>query len=65
MCRFKFAVPIVGDMRDLRYRRLQYDNADSEFGDLKKPNINQNHALNAWYALALQGHNTGLCLKAH
>ena len=26
---------------------------------------NQNHALNAWYALALQGHNTGLCLKAH
>jgi hypothetical protein len=26
---------------------------------------NQNHALNAWYALALQGHNTDLCLKAH
>ena len=30
-----------------------------------KPAANQNHALNAWYALALQGHNTGLCLKAH
>ncbi len=36
MCRFKFAVPIVSDMRNLRFRRLQYDNADSEFGDLKK-----------------------------
>ena len=31
----------------------------------KRVSDNQNHALNAWYALALQGHNTGLCLKAH
>ena len=47
MCRFKFAFPIVGDMRNLRYRRLQYDNADSEFGDLKKPNIKKIHCFQA------------------
>jgi len=47
MCRFKFAFPIVGDMRNLRYRRLQYDNADSEFGDLKKPNIKKIHCFRA------------------
>ena len=45
--RFKFAVPIVGDMRNLRYRRLQYDNADSEFGDFKKPNIKKIHCFQA------------------
>ena len=26
---------------------------------------NQNHALNAWYAQALKGHNTGKRLKTH
>lgn len=30
-----------------------------------KPPCNQYHALNAWYAQALQGHITGLRLKTH
>ena len=34
--RFKFAVPIVADMLNKRYRRRQFDSADSEFGDLEK-----------------------------
>ena len=48
------------------------NNAQSGAGDTTPPvensvtdSKNQNHALNAWYALALQGHNTDLCLKAH
>ena len=31
-----FAVPIVADMLNKRYRRRQFDSADSEFGDLEK-----------------------------
>ena len=36
-----FAVPIVADMLNKRYRRRQFDNADSEFGNLEKPNIKE------------------------
>ena len=32
---------------------------------VKKMRKNQYHALNAWYAQALQGHITGLRLKTH
>ena len=42
MCRFKFAVPIVVDMRDLCYRRLQYDMADSEIKRLCKTEYKEN-----------------------
>ena len=45
--RLKFAVPIVADMRNFRYRRLQYDIADLEFGDLAKPNIKEIHCFRA------------------
>jgi len=45
--RFKFAVPIVADMCNKRYRRLQYDNTDSEFGDYAKPNIKEIHCFRA------------------
>ena len=45
--RFKFAVLIVADMCNKRYRRLQYDNTDSEFGDLEKPNIKEIHCFRA------------------
>ena len=31
---------------------------------LKDGFYNQNHPLNGWFALALQGHITDLCLKA-
>ena len=41
--RIKFAVPIVAYMCNKRYRRRQFDNADSEFGDLVKPNIKEIH----------------------
>jgi len=41
--RFKFAVQIVADMLNKRYRRRQFDSADSEFGDFKKPNIKKIH----------------------
>lgn len=47
MTRFKFAVPIVADMCNKRYRRLQYDIADLEFGDLAKPNIKEIHCFRA------------------
>ena len=47
MSRFKFAVPIVVNMCDLHYRRLQYDNTDSEFGDLEKPDIKEIHCFRA------------------
>ena len=43
----------------------KYSIKGEEMQEGKKYYENQNHALNAWYALALQGHNTGLCLKAH
>ena len=43
----KFAVPIVADMLNKRYRRLQYDNTDSEFGNLEKPNIKEIHCFRA------------------
>lgn len=45
MCRFKFAVLIVADMLNKRYRRLQYDNTDSEFGDLEKTEYKGNPLL--------------------
>ena len=45
--RFKFAVPIVADMLNKRYRRRQFDSADSEFCDLKKPNIKEIHCFRA------------------
>ena len=45
--RFKFAVPIVADMLNKRYRRRQFDSADSEFGDLEKPNIKEIHCFRA------------------
>ena len=47
MSRFKFAVPIVADMLNKRYRRRQFDSADSEFCDLKKPNIKEIHCFRA------------------
>ena len=43
--RFKFAVPIVVDMRNFRYRRRQFDSADSEFGDLEKTEYKGNPLL--------------------
>ena len=45
--RFKFAVPIVADMLNKRYRRRQFDSADSEFCDLEKPNIKEIHCFRA------------------
>ncbi len=45
MCRFKFAVPIVADMLNKRYRRRQFDNADSEFCDLEKTEYKGNPLL--------------------
>ena len=42
-----FAVPIAADMCNKRYRRRQFGNADSEFGDLKKPNIKEIHCFRA------------------
>ena len=45
MCRFKFAVPIVADMLNKRYRRRQFDSADSEFGDLEKTEYKGNPLL--------------------
>ncbi|MBE5718907.1 MAG: hypothetical protein EGR80_10210 [Ruminiclostridium sp.] len=45
--RFKFAVSIVADMCNKRYRRLQYDNTDSEFVDLEKTNIKEIHCFRA------------------
>ncbi|MBS5732482.1 MAG: hypothetical protein KHW78_08795, partial [[Eubacterium] siraeum] len=47
MCRFKFAVSIVADMCNKRYRRRQFDSAESEFGDLEKPNIEEIHCFRA------------------
>ena len=47
MCRFKFAVSIVADMCNKRYRRSQFDSAESEFGDLEKPNIEEIHCFRA------------------
>ena len=47
MSRIKFAVPIVVDMCDLHYRRLQFDSADSEFGDLEEPDIKEIHCFRA------------------
>ena len=43
--RFKFAVPIVADMCNKRYRRRQFDSADSEFGDLEKTEYKENPLL--------------------
>ena len=43
--RFKFAVPIVADMLNKRYRRRQFDSADSEFGDLEKTEYKGNPLL--------------------
>jgi hypothetical protein len=45
--RFKFAVLIVADMLNKRYRRRQFDSADSEFCDLEKPNIKKIHCFRA------------------
>ena len=45
--RFKFAVPIVAYMCNKRYRRRQFDNADSEFGNLEKPDIKEIHCFRA------------------
>ena len=45
--RIKFAVLSVGNMCNKRYRRLQYDNTDSEFGNLEKPNIKEIHCFRA------------------
>ena len=45
MTRFKFAVPIVADMLNKRYRRRQFDSADSEFGDLEKTEYKGNPLL--------------------
>ena len=45
MSRFKFAVLSVGNMCNKRYRRLQYDNTDSEFGDLEKTEYKGNPLL--------------------
>ena len=45
MCRFKFAVPIVADMLNKRYRRRQFDSADSEFVDLEKTEYKGNPLL--------------------
>jgi len=45
--RFKFAVLIVADMLNKRYRRRRFDNADSEFGNLEKPNIKEIHCFRA------------------
>ena len=42
-----FAVPIVVDMLNKRYRRRQFDSADSEFCDLEKPNIKEIHCFRA------------------
>ena len=42
-----FAVPLVADMRNFHYRRLQYDIAESEFGNLEKPNIKEIHCFRA------------------
>ena len=42
---FKFTVPIVADMLNKRYRRRQFDNADSEFGDLEKTEYKGNPLL--------------------
>ena len=43
--RFKFAVPIVADMCNKRYRRRQFYSADSEFGDLEKTEYKENPLL--------------------
>ena len=43
--RIKFAVPIVADMLNKRYRRRQFDSADSEFGDLEKTEYKENPLL--------------------
>ena len=43
--RFKFAVPIVADMLNKRYRRRQFDSADSEFGNLEKTEYKENPLL--------------------
>jgi hypothetical protein len=43
--RFKFAVPIVADMLNKRYRRRQFDSADSEFCDLEKTEYKGNPLL--------------------
>ena len=43
--RFKFAVPIVADMLNKRYRRRQFDSADSEFVDLEKTEYKGNPLL--------------------
>ena len=40
-----FAVPIVADMCNKRYRRLQFDIADSEFGNLEKTEYKGNPLL--------------------
>jgi hypothetical protein len=45
--RFKFAVPIVADMLNKRYRRRQFDSADSEFVGLEKTNIKEIHCFRA------------------
>ena len=45
MSRFKFAVPIVADMLNKRYRRRQFDSADSEFCDLEKTEYKGNPLL--------------------
>ena len=49
--RFKFAVLSVGNMCNKRYRRLQYDNTDSEFCDLGKPNIRKSTAFGQWISV--------------
>ena len=40
-----FAVPIVADMLNKRYRRRQFDSADSEFGDLEQTEYKGNPLL--------------------
>ena len=36
----------------------------SQFRNMVPQQMNQNHPLNGWFALALQGHITDMCLKA-
>ena len=43
--RFKFAVLSVGNMCNKRYRRRQFDSADSEFCDLEKTEYKGNPLL--------------------
>ena len=51
--RIKIAVPIVADMCNKRYRRRQFDSADSEFVDLEKTEYKGNPLLSGGGFFAL------------